>query len=399
MRRGNGEALYGERTRRALENFRISRLRVDHSLITAFAEIKKAAAEANMQLGTLEPGLGTVICQAADEIIAGRWADQFALDVFSAGEGASYNTNVNEVIASRTLELLGSSRAGDTHLHPIDYVNQSQSGNDVMPTAMRIAAWRQLRRLSKALAQLTDSFGIKAREFSEIVKPGRIHLREAAQITLGEEFGGYAGNLNRALARLQMAGEPLLEIPLGGGAVGAGEGAHPLYPHLVVTRLSQITGLDLRPATDRFQSQQSLGDFAALSAALRLYAIELNKVANDLRLLSSGPQEGLAEIELPSVELPSIELPSPEPSGMGESIPAMAEMINMVCFHISGHDLAIALSAEAGQLELNMTMPYVAYALLESLDLLCNAALTFEERCVRGITARPDRYGHLFDPM
>lgn len=377
-------ALYGVQTSRALENFRISTLRIHPELITAYADIKKAATEANMQTGELAPNIGHAISLAAEEVISGRWRDQFDLDVFQAGAGTSYNMNLNEVIANRALELLGRDRGDYGHIHPNDHVNKSQSTNDTMPTAMRIAAVRLLRQLVSALDRLATTFVEKSEEFAEIRKAGRTHLHDAVPMTLGEEFGGYADNLRRALDRLQVVESALLEVPLGGTAIGTGANTHPKYAQIAVQQLVQITGLDLREAKNRIQSTQSLGDFVALSGALRAFAIELGKIANDLRLLSSGPHTGLDELVLPAVQPGSSIMP-------GKVNPVMAEMMNMVCFHVIAHDVAIGLCAEAGQLELNVMMPYVAYALLESLEVMKNAARAFDEKCVRQIRANADR--------
>jgi aspartate ammonia-lyase len=378
------DALYGVQTKRALDNFQISRLRIHPALFTAYAEIKKAAAHANVAVGKLDAEVGDAIQRAADEVIAGRWADQFQLDVFQAGAGTSYNMNVNEVIANRALELLGEQRGDYRRLHPNDHVNKAQSTNDTMPTAMRIAAARLMRETVAALDSLAAAFADKAAEFAEIRKSGRTHLHDATEMTLGQEFGGYANNLKRAAARVRAAEDGLLEVPLGGTAIGSGLNAHPDFARLAVEKLGEITGLKLREAADRFQSQQSLGDFLALSAALRGFVVELTKITNDLRLLDSGPHTGLYEIELPAVQPGSSIMP-------GKVNPAVPEMMNMVCFHVIGHDAAITHCAEAGQLELNVMMPYVAYALFESLEVLRNAARTFEEKCVRLIKAHPDR--------
>lgn len=377
-------ALYGVQTFRALDNFRISPLRIHPELITAYAGIKKAAAEANMETGELAHNIGHAIVLAAEEVISGRWHDQFDLDVFQAGAGTSYNMNMNEVIANRALELLGHRRGDYGHIHPNDHVNKSQSTNDTMPTAMRIAAVRLLRQLANALDRLATSFAEKSEEFAEIRKAGRTHLHDAVPMTLGEEFGGYADNLRRALGRLQVVESALLEVPLGGTAIGTGANTHPNYAQIAVRQLAQITGLELRESKNRIQSTQSLGDFVALSGALRGFAIELGKIANDLRLLNSGPHTGFDEIELPAVQPGSSIMP-------GKVNPVMAEMINMVCFHVIAQDVAVGLCAEAGQLELNVMMPYVAYSLLESMEVMKNAARAFDEKCVRGIRVHAGR--------
>jgi aspartate ammonia-lyase len=373
-------ALYGVQTQRALDNFRVSNLRIHPALITAYAEIKQAAAEANRATGALKPELANAIIRAAEELGAGQWRDQFQLDVFQAGAGTSYNMNLNEVIANRALELLGHSRGAYEHLHPNDHVNHSQSTNDTMPTAMRIATLRLTDRLTAVLAQLAAAFANKAGEFAEVRKSGRTHLRDAVPMTLGDEFGAYAAILEQATERLEITALALLELPLGGTAVGNGVNTHPDYTRLVIERLAQITGLPLGVARNRFAATQSLGDFVALSGALRGIAVELSKIANDLRLLGSGPHTGLGEIELPAVQPGSSIMP-------GKVNPVMAEMLNMVCFHILGHDAAIIHCGAAGQLELNVMTPYVAYALLESLETLTNATRSFEEKCVRDIQA------------
>jgi aspartate ammonia-lyase len=377
------EALYGIQTFRALENFQISGLRIHPEFVTAYAEIKKAAAEANIETGKLESKPGKAIIKAADEIIDGGLRDQFELDVFQAGAGTSYNMNLNEVIANRALEILKLERGDYEKLNPNDDVNKSQSTNDTMPTAMRITTVRLVRELSAALARLIDSFEAKAKEFAGIEKSARTHLHDAVPITLGEEFAAYADNLRRAARRLEACEAFLLEIPLGGTAVGTGLNAHPDYAPLAIKKLSRLTKLDLREAKNKTAMQQSLGDFLAVSGALRALCVELNKICNDLRLLNSGPHTGIYEIELPATQPGSSIMP-------GKVNPGMAEMVNMVCFHVIGRDSAIALCAEAGQLELNVMMPYVAYGLFESLDVLTKAAQTFDEKCVRDIKAHPE---------
>jgi aspartate ammonia-lyase len=378
------EALYGVQTARALENFKVSRLRVHPALITAFAEIKRAAAEINMETGSLDPELGDAIARAAGEVAEGRWRDQFQLDVFQAGAGTSYNMNMNEVVANRALEILGSRRGDHERLSPNDHVNKSQSTNDVMPTAMRVSCVRLLRDLTVALDRLADSFAAKAEEFRDVRKAGRTHLHDAVEMSLGQEMGAWGHSVRRAADRLRAAEPHLLEIHLGGSAIGTGLNVKPEYPRRVVERLSEIAGLELKEAPDRIQSTQSLGDFVALSGALRGLAVELSKIANDLRLLNSGPHTGLFEIELPALQPGSSIMP-------GKVNPAVAEMLNMVCFHVIGHDVAIGMAGEAGQLELNVMMPYVAFALLEGLDVMTSAARMFDESCVAQIKAHPDR--------
>jgi aspartate ammonia-lyase len=378
------DALYGVQTARALESFRISDLRMHPLLVISYAEIKKAAAEVNMAGGGLDREIGDAIVHAADEVIAGRWSDQFDLDVFQAGAGTSYNMNVNEVVANRALELLGGRRGDYARVNPNDDVNKSQSTNDTMPTAMRVASIRLLRRLKETLDRLAESFEGKADEFHDVVKAGRTHLHDATPITLGAEFAAYGHNVRRAAARIDGVEDALLEVPLGGTAVGNSVNAKPDYPRMVVERLAATTGLELREAADRVALTQSLGDFVALSGALRGLVVELGKICNDLRLMNSGPHTGFDEIELPAVQPGSSIMP-------GKVNPAVAEMMNMVCFHVAGHDAAIGMCAEAGQLELNVTMPYVAYALLESLEVTTNAVRTLDEKCIRVIKAHREK--------
>ena len=378
------EALYGVQTLRALENFKISGLRIHPLFYLAYAEIKRAAAGANIENGKLEKKKGEAIIRAAEELMAGKWADQFDLDVFQAGAGTSYNMNVNEVIANRALEILGRERGDHEFINPNDDVNKSQSTNDTMPTAMRITCVRLLQKACDALDKLAEAFESKGKEFAKVVKSARTHLHDAVPMTLGDEFAAYGANLKRAVDRLREHERFLLEIPLGGTAVGTGTNTDRRYAPLAIKKLSNITGLKLKPAKNKVASQSSLGDFVALSASLRCLCVELQKIANDLRLMNSGPHTALFEIELPAKQPGSSIMP-------GKVNPAMAEMMNMACFHITGHDNAISSCGEAGQLELNVMMPYVAYALFESLDVMARAAETFERECVREIKARPER--------
>ena len=369
-------ALYGVQTQRALENFQISNLRIDHSLIIAIAEIKKAAAMAHLELGKLDGPIGEAIIKAADELIDGEHKEHFSLDVFQAGAGTSYNMNVNEVIANRALEILGHKRGDYEVVEPNDHVNKGQSTNDVMPTAMRITCLRRLRPLIDALAELEESFNDKREEFKGIQKSGRTHLHDAVPMTLGDEFCAYADNTHRVTQRLAAVEEWLLEVPLGGTAVGTGTNATPEYVKLALEKLREITGLQLAESKHRVGLQQSLGDFLELSSQLSCVCVQLSKIANDLRLLNSGPHTGFDEIELPALQPGSSIMP-------GKVNPAVAEMLNMVSFHVMGHHNAITHCSHAGQLELNVMMPYVAYALFESLHVMRNAVATFDEKCVR----------------
>jgi aspartate ammonia-lyase len=378
------DALYGVQTLRALESFHISDLRVEHSLITAFAEIKKAAALAHLESGELDEPIAKAIVHAADEIIEGQWQEEFSLDVFQAGAGTSYNMNVNEVLANRALEKLGRGRGDYKTIEPNDHVNKSQSTNDVMPTAMRIACVRGLRLLVDKLNKLEKSFAKKAEEFAGIEKSGRTHLHDAVPMKLGDEFLAYAQNVRRATERLVSVEDSLLEIPLGGTAVGTGINAKHSYAEKAIENLREITCLPVKESKQRVALQQSLGDFHAFSAVLSSLAVELSKIANDLRLMNSGPHTGLNEIDLPALQPGSSIMP-------GKVNPGVAEMLNMVSFHVLGHHAAVTHCAQAGQLELNVMMPYVAYALLETLQIMRNAVATFDEKCVRMITAHPEK--------
>jgi len=378
------DVLYGVQTLRALENFQISGLRMDHALIIAFAEIKKAAALANLELDELDKPIGKALVQAADELIKGQWREQFSLDVFQAGAGTSYNMNVNEVIANRALEILGRQRGDYKTIEPNDHVNKAQSTNDTMPTAMRIASVRGLWLLVDALKELEKSFAKKADEFADVEKSGRTHLHDAVPMKLGEEFSAYADNVHRATARLAAVEDSLLEVPLGGTALGTGTNASTEYAELAIENLREITGLQLKESKQRVALQQSLGDFLALSAALSGLAVELSKIANDLRLMNSGPHTGFNEIDLAALQPGSSIMP-------GKVNPAVAEMMNMVSFHVMGHHTAVTHCAQAGQLELNVMMPYVAYALLEALQIMRNAVTTFDANCVRLIKAHPEK--------
>lgn len=371
---------YGVQTARALENFPISGLKPFASLVTATVQIKKAAIRTNAALGVIEQDRARAIEAAADEVLGGALADQFVVDPFQAGAGTSHNMNVNEVLANRAIELLGGERGDYSRVHPNDHVNMGQSTNDVFPTAMRLAALTELGSLLPALSDLAGSFRAKAAEFDSVVKSGRTHLQDAVPVTLGQEFGAYATAVANNVARISQAALELREIGLGGTAVGTGLNAAPGYRSRVVSELSRITGHDLTPASDYFEAMQSMSPFVNLSSALKTLATDLIRIANDLRLLSSGPNTGLAEIRLPAVQPGSSIMP-------GKVNPVMAEVTNMVCFQVIGNDLAIMLAAQAGQLELNVMMPVIAFNLLMSIRILANNARVLNERCIQGITA------------
>ena len=378
------EAYYGVQTVRALENFPISGFRAHPALVVATAQVKLAAAQANVALGRLSPTVGNAIAAAAREVMDGRWQEQFVVDVYQAGAGTSHNMNTNEVLANRALELLGEARGRYSVVHPNDHVNMAQSTNDVFPTAMRLAALARLHSLLQALDGLENALSERARLFDGVVKAGRTHLQDASPIRLGQEFGGYATAVAAHQAAIAETRQALRSVGLGGTAVGTGMNSHPDYRRLVIAGLGEVTGEPLVAAPDPFDAMQSMRPFAAVSGALRALCLDLIRICNDLRLLASGPRTGLAEISLPAVQPGSSIMP-------GKVNPVMAEMLTMVCFQVIGHDVTIAMAAQAGQLELNVMMPVIAHALLQSLDILAHGIAAFTSRCVSGIQADTER--------
>ncbi|HLG23163.1 MAG TPA: aspartate ammonia-lyase [Candidatus Manganitrophaceae bacterium] len=377
-------AYYGVQTARAVANFPISGLRAHPTFIQATAMVKWAGAEANMRLKKLDLKIGKIIQKAAEEVIAGKWNDQFVVDVFQAGAGTSHNMNTNEVIANRAIEILGGKRGEYKLVHPNDHVNMSQSTNDVFPTAMRVAALLTLQKLDPVLSRLEKALSVKAKAFDDVIKSGRTHLQDAVPVRLGQEFSGYARAITRARKRIQAASEGLRELGIGGSAAGTGINTHPEYKKKMVAALKKISGLDLAPSNNLFERMQSMADFVEISGALRELAVELIRIANDLRLLSSGPRTGFAEIVLPPVQPGSSIMP-------GKVNPVMAEVTNMVCFHVIGNDLTITMAAQAGQMELNVMMPVINFNLLQSIEILTRDIDLFTERCVKGITVNRAR--------
>jgi aspartate ammonia-lyase len=384
------DAYYGIQTARALENFPISGLRAPALLVEATVLVKKAAAYANATLGRLDSRVGNAITQAADEILSGAFRDQFVVDVYQAGAGTSHNMNVNEVLANRAAELLGGTRGEYVLVHPNDHVNMGQSTNDVFPTAARLALLFAHRDLSVTARALATAFAIKAREFGSVLKVGRTHLQDAVPMTLGQEFSGYAACIEHAVAALDRTSTQLHELNLGATAVGTGINAGDDYTTLAVGHLSRLTALTLSPAADRFRVTQSMGDVLAYSGAMRRLAVELGKIASDLRLLSMGPRAGLGEIRLPAVQPGSSIMP-------GKVNPSIPEMVNQVCFQVVGCDATVCAAAEAGQLELNVMMPVMAWNALHSSTILRNAMTVLRSRCVEGIEADPERCRELLE--
>jgi aspartate ammonia-lyase len=373
-------ALYGIQTLRAAENFPISGLRPLPAFVDAVVWIKRSAALTHKETGRLEPELADAIVRAADEVLTGQHRDQFIVDVYQAGAGTSHNMNVNEVLANRANEILGGKRGAYAPVHPNDHVNMAQSTNDVIPTAMRLATLAMLPQTLLALEQLAHSLLIKGVAFDGIVKSGRTHLQDATPIRLGQEFTAYSHTVQRHREKLAQAAEWLREMNIGGTAVGTGINAEPEYPRLMVGHLRQVSGLDLREGADRIQLMQSMGDIASFSGALRAYVLDLNKIANDIRLLASGPRTGLAEILLPAVQPGSSIMP-------GKVNPSIAEMVNQVCYQALGLDQTVALASEAGQLQLNVMMPVITHNIVFALVIVGNASRVFAERCVDGIEA------------
>jgi aspartate ammonia-lyase len=381
------EALYGVQTLRAVQNFPISGLRPLKPFVVAQVWIKKAAALTHRDTGRLEPRLADAIVAAADEVLAGKHDDQFVVDPYQAGAGTSHNMNVNEVLANRANELLGGTRGTYKPVHPNDHVNMAQSTNDTIPTAIRLACLAELPAFVRAVESLRDTLAAKGREFNDIVKAGRTHLQDAMPIRLGQEFAAYAGSLDRGLRRVTESADYLRDLGIGGSAVGTGVTVEAEYPALMNKHLRAISGLDLRIGADRVQLMQSMGDAAGFSAAIRVLALDLSKIVSDLRLMVMGPRTGIDEITLPAVQPGSSIMP-------GKINPSIPEMVNQVCFQVVGCDATVSVSAEHGQLELNVMMPVIAHNVLFAMRILTNAVTVLDERCVRGITANRQMCEH-----
>jgi len=373
------QALYGVQTQRAVINFPVSGLKPWRAFIWSMATIKRAAAEVNRDLGLLDAGRADAIVQAAQEVIDGKWDDHFVIDPFQAGAGTSHNMNTNEVIANRATQILGGG-LGEYLVHPNDHVNMAQSTNDTIPTAIRLGALWRLDELCQSLSDLAAALRQKASEFDGVVKSGRTHLQDAVPVRLGQEFGAYARAVERDAERIRRSAEGLRRLGIGGTAVGSGLNAHPEYHTRMVRRLSELTGLELRTSDDLFESMQSMADAADFSASLRTLAVTLTRIANDFRLLASGPSTGLDELRLPPVQPGSSIMP-------GKVNPVLAEMLNMAMFHVQGCDHTVALAAQAGQLELNVMMPIIAHNLFEAMQVTIGAVDAFTERCVLGLQA------------
>ncbi len=377
---------YGIHTLRALENFPISGtpLAVYPALVNALALVKQAAAQTNRELGLLPADKAQAIIAACQEVAAGQWHDQFVVDVIQGGAGTSANMNANEVIANRALELLGHAKGDYQHIHPLEHVNLSQSTNDVYPTAVKLALQVKIQALRAAMAHLRGAFAAKASEFADVLKMGRTQLQEAVPMTLGQEFSTYAVMLEEDEERLREAALLIREINMGATAIGTGINAPPGYTALVCQYLTELTGMPLVTASNLVEATQDAGAFVQLSGVLKRVAVKLSKTCNDLRLLSSGPRAGLAEINLPPMQAGSSIMP-------GKVNPVIPEVVNQIAFEVIGNDVTVTLAAEAGQLQLNAFEPIIAHSLFKSLKHLRAGCLTLADRCVRGITANRER--------
>lgn len=385
-------AYYGIHTLRAVENFPISGTTISSypDLINALAAAKKAAALANHSLGLLNDERARAIAAACNEIRSGALHDQFVVDVIQGGAGTSTNMNANEVIANRGLEIMGHARGNYEVLHPNEHVNMSQSTNDVVPTAMKVAAWIAIHNLIEGMKVLRAAFEAKAREFEDVLKVGRTQLQDAVPMTLGQEFSTYEVMLEEDVQRLREVVRLLCEINMGATAVGTGITAHPQYGAKVCRHLAQITGIPFVTASNLVEATQDAGVFVQLSGVLKRIAVKLSKVCNDLRLLSSGPRAGFGEINLPAVQAGSSIMP-------GKVNPVIPEVVNQIAFEVIGNDVTVSFAAEAGQLQLNAFLPIVAHSIFKSVKHLRNGCLILAERCVRGISANRERLEELMD--
>ena len=387
-------AYWSAQTQRAIHNFPISGLKQYPAFIWAMAMIKRAAAEVHGDLRLFKDieisrdvisgqDIAKAIVSAADEVISGRWNDQFVVDPIQAGAGTSHNMNSNEVIANRANELLGYDLGSlQKPIHPNDHVNMAQSTNDTIPTALRLGCLWRIDELLEALADLADALQQKAVEFDGIVKSGRTHLQDAVPVRLGQEFGAYAVSTRHNRQKIMDSTAGLLRLGIGGTATGTGLNAHPQYHQRMIVILRRLTGFQLSESENLFESMQSMGDLIFFSGALRTLAQDLTRIANDFRLLSSGPSTGLDEIRLPAVQPGSSIMP-------GKVNPVLAEMLNMAMFQVMGNDLTVLMAGQAGQLELNVMMPIIGYNLFQSMDIIINAVNAFTHKCVSGIQANP----------
>ena len=383
-------AYYGIQTQRALENFPITGYKPSKDLVQAIAMVKKAAAIANMELGQLDQEKAKAIVQASNEVLEGQYLDQFLVDVIQGGAGTSLNMNANEVIANRAIEILGGEKGDYTVISPNSHVNMSQSTNDVIPSAVRITVLNLVKNLLSELKQLHDALITKSQEFDDVIKMGRTHLQDAVPIRLGQEFAAYAETVTRDMDRITSASEALKQINMGATAVGTCVNAKIEYIDSVTAHLREFSCLPLCSAENMVDATQNADTLAAFSGNLRILALNLSKIANDLRLMASGPRTGLNEINLPPVQPGSSIMP-------GKVNPVMAEVVNQVCFQVQGNDHTIALATGAGQFELNVMEPVLVYNVIQSVEILTNVVRVFRERCIVGITANRERCQNMVD--
>ncbi|WRM38645.1 aspartate ammonia-lyase [Bacillus velezensis] len=378
------DVYYGIQTLRAKENFPITGYRIHEEMINALAIVKKAAALANMDVKRLYEGIGNAIVQAADEILEGKWHDQFIVDPIQGGAGTSMNMNANEVIGNRALEIMGHKKGEYIHLSPNTHVNMSQSTNDVFPTAIHISTLKLLDKLLDTMAHMLSVFKEKAKQFDSVIKMGRTHLQDAVPIRLGQEFEAYSRVLERDIKRIKQSRQHLYEVNMGATAVGTGLNADPRYIEQVVKHLADISGLPLVGAGHLVDATQNTDAYTEVSAALKVCMMNMSKIANDLRLMASGPRAGLAEISLPARQPGSSIMP-------GKVNPVMAELINQIAFQVIGNDNTICLASEAGQLELNVMEPVLVFNLLQSISIMNNGFRSFTDHCLAGIEANEKR--------
>jgi len=375
------KAYYGSQTQRAIENFPVSGWRFGKEFIYALGLVKFASARANRELGLLEKRIAGAVERAAQEVMEGRWDEQFIVDIFQTGSGTSTNMNANEVIANRANEILGSKRGAYLPVHPNDHVNLGQSSNDVFPSAIHIASITLLRqKLLPALSDLHKALKNKGREFHPILKVGRTHLQDATPIRLGQEFGGYARQVELGIHRIQKTTKSLFELPLGGTAVGTGINTHSLFAKKSISIINRVTGCPFREAFDHFEAQGARDASVEMSGALKTVAVSLIKIANDVRWLGSGPRCGIGEIHLPDTQPGSSIMP-------GKVNPVISESLIQICVQVIGNDSAITLAGLSGNFELNVMMPLIAYNLLQSFSLLANGVNNFSKKCVKGLKA------------
>ncbi len=383
-------AYWGAQTQRAVENFPVSGIRIPRPMIRALGLIKRYAAEVNGELGQIDKKIANAIIQAAEEVIEGKWDDHFPIDIYQTGSGTSSNMNANEVISNRANEILGSPLGSRNPVHPNDHVNRGQSSNDVIPTAIHIAVREELNPLVESLEGLLNSLKMKSEEFKDVVKIGRTHLQDAVPITLGQEFSGYASQIEHSIERVKNTFRHVEELALGGTAVGTGLNAHPKFAPRVIKKIAERTQIPFREAPNKFEALAARDAMVELMGALNTLAVSLMKIANDIRLLSSGPRTGIAEITLPSLQPGSSIMP-------GKVNPVIPEMMIQVAAQVMGNHIAVTVGGQNAPLELNMMKPMIAYNVLNAIQILTNGVRLFDKKCISGIEANRKRCEELVE--